>query len=133
MKHSIVSLAISDSARALKVPETLNATVADMRFVKPIDEHLIAELASSHTLLVTLEENAVMGGAGAAVSEFLAAVNIVIPMLQLGLPDSYIDHGKHEAMLKHCGLDEAGIGKAIQTRLEKLQVKPLKTSSTLLT
>ncbi|MFX5747686.1 transketolase C-terminal domain-containing protein, partial [Acinetobacter baumannii] len=79
-------------AEAMKVAESLDATVVDMRFVKPLDEALVRELAGSHELLVTIEENAVMGGAGSAVGEFLASEGLEVPLLQLGLPDYYVEH-----------------------------------------
>ena len=102
---------------ALKAAEALDATVVDMRFVKPLDEPLIRELAASHALLVTVEENAIMGGAGSAVAEFLASEAIVKPLLQLGLPDRYVEHAKPAQMLAECGLDAAGIEAAIRKRL----------------
>ena len=108
-------------AEALRVGETLDATVVDMRFVKPLDEALLRELASSHTLLVTIEENSIMGGAGSAVSEFFAAENRQVPMLHLGLPDYYVEHAKPTQMLAECGLDEAGIERAVRERLNLLQ------------
>ncbi|MDG1582179.1 1-deoxy-D-xylulose-5-phosphate synthase [Pseudomonas sp. GOM6] len=108
-------------AEALRVGETLDASVVDMRFVKPLDEALLRELAASHELLVTLEENSVMGGAGSAVSEFLAAENIVMPLLHLGLPDYYVEHAKPAQMLAECGLDEAGIEAAVRRRLQQLE------------
>ncbi|TRO43326.1 1-deoxy-D-xylulose-5-phosphate synthase [Pseudomonas sp. ALS1279] len=108
-------------AEALRVGETLDATVVDMRFVKPLDEALLRELAGSHELLVTIEENSIMGGAGSAVSEFFAAENIQLPMLHLGLPDYYVEHAKPSQMLAECGLDEAGIERAVRQRLSLLQ------------
>jgi len=90
----------------------------DMRFVKPLDEAVIREMASQHSLIVTLEENAVMGGAGSAVGEFLASQGLCVPLLHLGLPDTYVEHAKPGQMLAECGLDEAGIEKAIQARLQ---------------
>lgn len=108
-------------AEALHVGEALNATVVDMRFVKPLDEALLRELAGSHELLVTIEENAVMGGAGSAVSEFLAAQNIIKPLLHLGLPDYYVEHAKPAQMLAECGLDQAGIERAVRERLDQLR------------
>ena len=90
-------------ASAIEAAEHLNASVADMRFVKPIDEALIRQLAADHQLLVTVEENSVAGGAGAAVSEFLAAQGIVMPVLHIGLPDKFIDHGKHHEQLGAVG------------------------------
>ncbi|SFD26751.1 1-deoxy-D-xylulose-5-phosphate synthase [Pseudomonas citronellolis] len=107
-------------AEALQVAERFDATVADMRFVKPLDEALVRELADSHELLVTLEENAVMGGAGAAVGEFLARENRQQPLLHLGLPDYYVEHAKPAQMLAECGLDTAGIERAIAERLALL-------------
>lgn len=107
-------------AEALEVGETLGATVVDMRFVKPLDEALVRELAGSHTLLVTVEENSVMGGAGAAVSEFLARENILLPVLHLGLPDYYVEHAKPAQMLAECGLDASGIEASIRERLALL-------------
>jgi 1-deoxy-D-xylulose-5-phosphate synthase len=102
---------------ALEAATDLNATVADMRFVKPLDEALIEELASQHSLLVTIEENAVQGGAGSAVNEFLLRRAITIPVLNLGLPDRFIDHGKPQDMLSEIGLDANGIEAAIRSRL----------------
>lgn len=107
-------------AEALKVAEQFDATVADMRFVKPLDEALVRQLAASHELLVTVEENSVMGGAGAAVSEFLARENLQQPILHLGLPDYYVEHAKPAQMLAECGLDAAGIENAVRVRLEAL-------------
>ena len=104
-------------ADALEVAEKSDATVIDMRFVKPLDEALIRETAASHDLLVTLEENAIMGGAGAAVSEFLARENILKSVLHLGLPDIYVEHAKPAQMLAECGLDADGIEAAIKARL----------------
>jgi len=108
-------------AEALAVGETLDATVVDMRFVKPLDEDLVRQLADSHDLLVTIEENSIMGGAGSAVNEFLAREGLLQPILNLGLPDHYVEHAKPAQMLAECGLDEAGIEAAVRRRLEKLQ------------
>ncbi|MFU5503774.1 1-deoxy-D-xylulose-5-phosphate synthase [Pseudomonas aeruginosa] len=106
-------------AEAMKVAESLDATVVVMRFVKPLDETLVRELAGSHELLVTIEENAVMGGAGSAVGEFLASEGLEVPLLQLGLPDYYVEHAKPSEMLAECGLDAAGIEKAVRQRLDR--------------
>jgi 1-deoxy-D-xylulose-5-phosphate synthase len=84
-----------------------------MRFVKPLDEKLILDLAAQHKLLVTIEENVIAGGAGSAVSEFLATHQIETPVLNLGLPDIFIDHGDREVLLQQCGLDSAGIQQTI--------------------
>jgi 1-deoxy-D-xylulose-5-phosphate synthase len=105
---------------ALRAAEKLNFSVADMRFVKPIDEALIDSLAASHDLLVTLEENSIQGGAGSAVTEYLNQSGQVIPVLQLGLPDIFVDHGKHSELLAACGLDQDGIEQAINQRLASL-------------
>jgi 1-deoxy-D-xylulose-5-phosphate synthase len=102
---------------SLQAAETLNASVADMRFVKPLDAALIRELAHSHSLIVTVEEHAVMGGAGSAVNEFLAQENITIPVLNLGIPDRFIEHATPADMLIECGLDAEGIAAAIRQRL----------------
>lgn len=107
-------------AEALKVAEKIDATVVDMRFVKPLDEALVREIAGSHELLVTIEENAIMGGAGAAVSEFLARENILKSVLHLGLPDVYVEHAKPAQMLAECGLDESGIEASVRQRMALL-------------
>lgn len=94
---------------ALEAAEALDATLVDMRFVKPLDEALIQELAQTHRGFVTVEEGCIMGGAGSAVTEFLQAQNICKPVLQLGLPDQFIDHGEQAAILSQLGLDATGI------------------------
>lgn len=106
---------------AFEAGEKLDATVVNMRFVKPLDESLIIELAKQHDLLVTVEENTVLGGAGSAVNELLARENILCPILNLGLPDKNIEHGIHSKMLAECGLDAAGILNSIKRRLAELQ------------
>jgi 1-deoxy-D-xylulose-5-phosphate synthase len=104
-------------APALAAAETLNATVANMRFVKPLDLALIEQLASDHEYMITVEENALMGGAGSAVMEALqnlqSKLKHPLKTLCLGLPDTFIEHGNHETMLKECGLDSHGIADAI--------------------
>jgi 1-deoxy-D-xylulose-5-phosphate synthase len=102
---------------ALKVAETLDATVVDMRFAKPLDKALIRELAMGHALLVTLEENSIMGGAGSAVAVVLAHDNLIKPILHLGLPDRYVEPAKPAEMLAECGLDAAGIEAAVRRRM----------------
>jgi 1-deoxy-D-xylulose-5-phosphate synthase len=94
----------------------LNATVANMRFVKPLDVELVKQLARDHDYFVTVEEGAVMGGAGAAVAEALAAEGLVKPMLMLGLPDKFIDHGDPASLLAGVGLDAKGIAASIRQR-----------------
>lgn len=102
---------------AMKAAEALDLTVVDMRFVKPIDSELVLQMASEHPLgLVTLEEGCIMGGAGSAVSETLAAHAVVTPILHLGLPDRFIDHGEQGALLAGVGLDAAGIEQSIRNR-----------------
>jgi 1-deoxy-D-xylulose-5-phosphate synthase len=105
---------------ALAAAEDLNATVANMRFVKPLDDELVLRLALSHDLLVTIEENAIQGGAGSAVVESLLRQNVTTNVLQLGLPDRFIDHGDPAAMLVECGLDKAGIMASVSERLRRL-------------
>nr|MBP6491041.1 1-deoxy-D-xylulose-5-phosphate synthase [Thauera sp.] len=94
---------------AREVAETLDATVANMRFVKPLDAELVAELAASHELVVTLEENAVIGGAGAEVARVIDGLAARPRVLRLGLPDRFIDHGDQAQLLASVGLDQAGI------------------------
>ncbi len=98
---------------ALIAGEKLDATVADMRFVKPLDLDLVRQLAETHDRLVTVEENVVMGGAGAAVAEALAGMGLNKAMLHLGLPDRFVEHGDPGVLLRRCGLDAAGIESAI--------------------
>lgn len=102
---------------ALSVGERLGATVVDMRYVKPIDTDLILQLAQHHELLVTVEENVIMGGAGSAVSETLRTANLATKVLQLGLPDQFIEHGDHATLLRECGLDPDGITRSIRNAL----------------
>jgi 1-deoxy-D-xylulose-5-phosphate synthase len=102
---------------ALEAASILDSTAVNMRFIKPLDIDLIKALASSHDLIVTVEENALMGGAGAAVLEALQAHQLTTPSLCLGLPDTFIEHGVHETMLAECGLDCAGIVKQVNARL----------------
>ncbi len=101
---------------ALAAAENLGATVADMKFIKPLDTALVLELARGHDALVTVEEGCVMGGAGSAVLEALAAAGVNKAVLQLGLPDSYVEHGDPAKLLAQCGLDAAGIEMSILKR-----------------
>ncbi len=101
---------------ALQAAAKLDATVANMRFVKPLDDALVLKLAREHDALVTVEEGAIMGGAGSAVLECLARAGIAMPLLQLGLPDEFIDHGDPAKLLGLLGLDAAGIEQSIQRR-----------------
>ena len=104
-------------APALAAAEELNATVANMRFVKPLDADLVLSLADTHDLLVTVEENVVMGGAGSAVLECLHEHRRGNDVLQLGLPDRFVDQGDPALQLTACGLDKAGLLKSIRDRL----------------
>ena len=101
---------------ALAAAEKLGATVADMRFVKPLDEELVLQLARSHEAIVTVEEGCLMGGAGSAVLECLAAHGLAVPVLTLGLPDRFVEHGDPARLLSLCGLDAAGIEASIVQR-----------------
>ncbi|QTB99988.1 1-deoxy-D-xylulose-5-phosphate synthase [Alcaligenes sp. SORT26] len=105
---------------ALKAAEVLDATVVDMRFVKPMDEALLQELAQSHQAFVTVEEGCVMGGAGSAVLEFVSRDALVMPVLQLGYPDEFIDHGDQKKIAQDLGLDAAGIERSIRERFSSL-------------
>lgn len=105
---------------ALAAAEKLDATVADMRFVKPLDRELLRELAAGHDALVTIEEAAVMGGAGSAVTEALNDMGLTLPVLQLGLPDEFIDHGDQAALLAGLGLDAVGIERSVRERFSAL-------------
>jgi len=104
-------------APALAAAEQLDATVANMRFIKPLDAELVLRLAGEHELLVTVEENTVQGGAGSAVAECLLQLGIAVPLLQLGLPDRFIEQGEHAQMLADCGLDAKGLVAAIKNKL----------------
>ncbi|MDA0119550.1 1-deoxy-D-xylulose-5-phosphate synthase [Vibrio sp. T11.5] len=104
---------------ALEAAEKLNATVADMRFVKPLDEALIKQLVDEHDVIVTLEENAIAGGAGAGVIEFMMKEKIIKPVLNLGLPDEFVHQGTQDELHAELGLDAAGIESAIREYLEK--------------
>ena len=104
----------SPLADALAAAERLDATVANMRFVKPLDEDCILELAAGHRLLVTIEDNAVAGGAGSAVAEALARHGSSIPLAMLGIPDRFIEHASREQQLAECGLDAEGIYQRVQ-------------------
>jgi 1-deoxy-D-xylulose-5-phosphate synthase len=101
---------------ALKAAESLNATVVNMRWVKPLDTAMLLEVARTHARVVTLEEGAVMGGAGSAVAEAVHAAGLKVDLLQLGLPDAFIDHGDPVKLLAMQGLDAQGIEAAIRRR-----------------
>jgi len=103
-------------ASALEAGEQIDATVVNMRYVKPLDEELVLQLAEDHELIVTVEENVVQGGAGSAVEESLQKQGVVIPLLQLGLPDKFIEQGDPAQMIAECGLDSKGIMTSIKNR-----------------
>jgi 1-deoxy-D-xylulose-5-phosphate synthase len=102
---------------SLMAAEALDATVANMRFVKPLDEALLLDLARRHDLLVTVEENVVMGGAGSGVLETLERNRLAVQVLQLGLPDRFVDQGDPGIQLADCGLTAEGILRSIRSRL----------------
>ena len=105
---------------ALEVAERIDASVANMRFVKPLDLELLKSLAQDHDYFVTIEDGAVQGGAGSACLEALSAMGINKPLLQLGLPDEFIEHGDYKLLMSKCGLDAAGIAQAISQRFSGL-------------
>lgn len=120
--HNVAILAFGSLlAPSIAAGELLDATVVNMRFIKPLDVELVLELAASHDALVTVEEGCIMGGAGAAVAEALAAAGCVKPLLNLGLPDRFIDHGDANLLLAQCGLNAEGIAASIRQRFGKDQ------------
>jgi 1-deoxy-D-xylulose-5-phosphate synthase len=102
---------------ALEIANDFDATVVNMRFIKPLDVDLVCKIAREHDLIVTLEEGAVGGGAGSACLEALSSAGIEVATLVLGLPDRFVDQGDHALLMKECGLDAAGIRKAISNKL----------------
>lgn len=106
---------------ALKAAESLDATVANMRFVKPLDTGLVCELAAHHDLLVSIEENSIIGGAGSEVARALEQAGVKVPLLRLGLPDHFIDHGDTSLLLAEAGLDVAGIIRSVTLELNARQ------------
>jgi 1-deoxy-D-xylulose-5-phosphate synthase len=99
---------------ALRVAERLDATVVNMRFVKPLDENLVLKIAARHRALITLEENVVAGGAGSAIGELLASEGIAMPLMHIGIPDRFIEHGSREECLAAAGLDPASVAAAVE-------------------
>ena len=106
-------------APALTAAEQLDATVINMRFVKPLDSELVLQMASTHSLLVTVEENTIQGGAGSAVAECLAQHGVLVHLLQLGLPDRFVEQGDPAKLLADCGLDAVGIATSIRKKLSE--------------
>jgi len=100
---------------ARKIAERLDATLVNMRFVKPLDEEVIIEIAARHRAIVTIEENAIMGGAGSGVGEVLAANGALLPTLHIGIPDRFVEHGTRETCLAEAGLDLAGLSSSVET------------------
>jgi len=113
---------------ALTAAEQLDATVVNMRFVKPLDVEMVVQMAQQHDLIVTVEENVIMGGAGSAVNECLQAHSSSTPVLNLGLPDHFLEHGNTATLLAKCGLDAAGIVYSVNQRFELNSLKKLKFS-----
>jgi len=114
--HKIALLAFGSMlSEALVAAEKMDATVVNMRFVKPLDTDMLQSIASSHELLVTIEENVIAGGAGSGVNEWLLANNITIRVINLGLPDRFVEHGATHQLLAECGLDADGIIKSINS------------------
>jgi 1-deoxy-D-xylulose-5-phosphate synthase len=99
---------------ALKIAERLDATVVNMRFIKPLDEDIVISIAERHRAIITVEENATQGGAGSAVGELLASEGLLIPLLHVGIPDRFIEHGSRESCLVAAGLDAAGLASSIE-------------------
>jgi 1-deoxy-D-xylulose-5-phosphate synthase len=118
-KHVAILAFGSMVTPAITAGEALDATVVNMRFVKPLDENLILEMAEQHELIVTVEENALAGGAGSGVNECLAARGATVAVHNLGLPDRFVDHAEHSALLSQCGLDAVGIKNTITDLLEQ--------------
>ena len=108
---------------ALESGTSLNASVIDMRFVKPIDEDLIGDMAATHQLIVTIEENSIMGGAGSDINEYLLRSNYQIPILNLGLPDKFLEHGKVPEILADIALDSASVTEAIKQKLMDCKIQ----------
>jgi 1-deoxy-D-xylulose-5-phosphate synthase len=115
--HRIAMLAFGALLGAVEAAGAdLDATVVNMRFIKPLDEALLLELAGTHEALVTIEDNVIAGGAGSAVAEFLNAQGITLPLLQLGLPDAWLEHASREELMADVGLDAAGIKASVLKR-----------------
>ena len=109
---------------ALAAAERINATVVDMRWAKPVDTELLLDVASRHDALVTIEEGAILGGAGSAVGEALQAAGVLKPLMQLGLRDEFVPHGDPARLLALQGLDAAGIESSVRQRFGDLVGKP---------
>lgn len=108
---------------AIEVAESFDATAVNMRFVKPLDEKLILDLTANHDFFVTIEENAAIGGAGSAINEFLQRERCSIPVLNLGLPDHFVEQGSREECLAECGLNIQGISDSIEGYISRKTAK----------
>jgi len=115
----------------MEVASRIGASLVNMRFIKPLDADVITEMAHSHTLLVTVEENAVIGGAGSGVNELLAAAGIAANILNIGIPDRYIEHGSRKDCLAMAGLDVNGILEQVNARLKQLHTSQSASGSDL--
>jgi 1-deoxy-D-xylulose-5-phosphate synthase len=98
----------------MKIADRLDATVINMRFVKPLDEALVLKVAARHRALITLEENVVAGGAGSAIGELLTAEGVAMPLMHIGIPDRFIEHGSREECLTAAGLDFASVAATVE-------------------
>lgn len=112
---------------AMKAAEKLDASVCDMRWIKPLDTKLVDMVLKKHKLIVTLEDNSIAGGAGSAISEYLSFSGVSMPILHLGLPDRFLEHGKREELLSSAGLDADSIVTKIQIRLDQFFFKEIKS------
>jgi 1-deoxy-D-xylulose-5-phosphate synthase len=108
-------------SEALQAGDELDATVVNMRFVKPLDEDVVFEMARKHEVLVTVEDNVIAGGAGSAVNECMARLDIQVTTLNLGLPDRFLEHGSREELLAEAGIDAAGIIASVEALLRDRQ------------
>jgi 1-deoxy-D-xylulose-5-phosphate synthase len=118
--HSVAILAFGSSVEpATQVASRLGASLVNMRFIKPLDADMVIEMANTHDLLVTVEENAVAGGAGSGVNELLASAGIAVNILNIGIPDLFVEHGARDDCLAMAGLDTEGIFKQINGRLQR--------------
>jgi 1-deoxy-D-xylulose-5-phosphate synthase len=127
----LLILAFGAMVRAAElIGERLDATVVNMRFIKPLDEELVMRLAGTHTGLVTIEENAVAGGAGSAVLELLAGCAETLPTLALGIPDRFVEHGSRDECLAQAELDQASLDAAVRRWWEHQSASKMKASGT---
>ena len=132
--HTVALLAFGSMVdKALVIGKEINATVVNMRFVKPLDEALILDMARQHSLLITIEENATMGGAGSAVSEALNAHHQAATIAHIGIPDNFIEHGTRDEVLAMSGLDIGGLRGQIKTILAANKLEPTSTDKTSVT